>query len=138
MKHDYNNDTPQADRYAVLVNDKHAHKNTMLSHTHPAEEMGGRYAAEVHSTVVGRDNPIPEYTHAAPWSETQLSDEPPLGYAIDDQEPTGTHAEIQQSLENSNAPNVVVGDESTVPLSVVEGRRSSPFPAAVHQGRRIF
>jgi hypothetical protein len=102
--------------------------STFLDHTRPDLEMGGRFAAEAHHTVVGRDDPIPQYGHTAPWSETQLPDEMPLGYAIDDQEPVGTEAEIRESL-NSNAPSVAVGDESTVPLSVAKSEEMHRPPA---------
>jgi hypothetical protein len=122
-KQPFINDAPQSERYAVHVNDKHAHKNTMLSHTHPTEEYGGRYAAEVHSTIVGRDNPIPQYGHAASWSETQLPDEPPLGYAIDDQEPVGTEAEIQQSLN-------ALGDDHRSPVAKESEDDAAACPAS--------
>jgi hypothetical protein len=83
--------------------------STFLQFTHPEDEMGGRCKA-VHTHIVVGNIPVPNYPKASDWVSETLRDEPPLGLAIDDQEPVGTEAEIQASL-NSNAPAVAVGDD---------------------------
>jgi hypothetical protein len=131
------NEASQSDRYAVVVNDKHAHKNTMLSHTHPELEMGGRFAAVEKQTVVG-NSPIPNYGHAASWSETQLPDEPPTNYCINDMECVGTEAEIRESINAlGDASHVAKSEDDAAacpasPRSHFDGRSS--YPAAPIKG----
>jgi hypothetical protein len=137
MKHDYNNEASQADRYAVLVNDKRAHKNTVLSHTHPAEEMGGRFKAVHTQTVIGEQSQI-NYPAAAPWSMTTLPPEEPTGYDINSQEAVGTIQEVAASFGSATFPAALSEDDASPAASPrsphSEGRRSSSSPAASTKG----
>jgi hypothetical protein len=107
-----------------MNNQRRERGSTFLDHTHPDLDLGGRYRnLEPHSTV-GK-TPIPQYGHAAPWSETQLPDEPPLGIDINWQEPTGAEAEIQASIDalsddrsSASSPPIVAGEhEAHFPTS---------------------
>jgi hypothetical protein len=129
MKHDYNNEASQSDRYAVLVNDKHAHKNTMLSHTHDADKMGGRYKAVHNQTVIGSQEQI-QYPKASAWSCTSLPPEEPLGYEINSQEAVGTEAEIRASLGDVIRSPVAESNRSDLTSVASEGTRH-PAPASL-------
>jgi hypothetical protein len=111
------------------MNNQRREPNTFLSHTHPELEIGGRFAAEAKHTIIGRDNPIPKYTHAAPWAETQLPDEPPLGYAIDDQEAVGTLQEIEQ--------NLTTGATQHPPLPCLSEEAASPPATPPHSPHSV-
>jgi hypothetical protein len=69
--------------------------------------LSGRFAIVpgAEPSVSGR-KPFVEYPAAAPpWSGPQVGVEQPLGWSVEDQEPCGTHAEVEQSLRNA-APEV--------------------------------
>ena len=57
------------------------------------------------SYVSGSEQAVQYDIPSGPWSSdyARLADEPPLGYAIDAQEPVGTFAEVQASL-SANQP----------------------------------
>jgi hypothetical protein len=108
QRREFINDTSQAERRAALANDRRV--STYHQFKLPEEELGGRYRKLEPQTIVGSDNPIPSYTRAAPWSATQLPDEPPLGWSVEDQMPVGEPHEVEASL----------GDGSTFPTSVAD------------------
>jgi len=87
----------QEEKRDTLVNDRRVHKNTYFSHAHPDE--GGRFATSDKPPrfVVG-STPAPQYPAGPNWSDDPTGVEPPTGVAIDQMEPVGTHAEIEQSL----------------------------------------
>jgi hypothetical protein len=71
------------------------HKNTFFSHTHPDE--GGRFAVSDQPPrhVVG-STPVPRYSAGAQWTQDRGPETPSLGFSVDELEPTGTYAEVEQ------------------------------------------
>jgi hypothetical protein len=84
----------QIERRRVLANDHRVKEQsgTFLSHTHMDE--GGRFAQVTNAQVVGAD-PIPNYPAAAPHQRDPVPIEPPLGYRIDELEPSMAFVEAQ-------------------------------------------
>jgi hypothetical protein len=58
-------------------------------------ENKGRFSKP--ATVIGTEPPI--YPAASGWTQQDPGLEPVLGYSVEDQEPTGTQAEIQASKQ---------------------------------------
>jgi hypothetical protein len=129
-KEPFHNEASQSERYAVIVSESRQ-KNTLLSHTHDADEMGGRYKAVHEQTVVGRD-PV-NYPAAGAWSMTQLPDEPGLGYEINSQEAVGTEAEIRASLGGASFPAAQSEDGAA---ACPAPPRSPHSPQALVRGKR--
>jgi len=70
--------------------------------------LSGRFAIVpgAEPSVSGR-KPFVEYPAAAPpWSGPQVGVEQPLGWSVEDQEPTGTFEEIQRSAASSVFPSL--------------------------------
>jgi hypothetical protein len=67
-----------------------------------ADQVGGRFRKEVTTTV----NAVPQYPKlpaSSPWaSGFDQNVEPVLGYDVNAQEPTGTPAEVQASLNRAS------------------------------------
>ena len=89
-----------------------------------ALEARGRHATK--SNVVGAER-VPLYPAASgPWNDpVQVPDEPPLGYAIDSQEPVGEVFEIEASLREAS-PSVA----SLPPDGDVATARTTPSAGA--------
>jgi hypothetical protein len=89
-------------RRETLENDKKVREQGTTFHQFAeseANEPRGRWAATNEATVIG-EVPIPPYTAGANWCSDPCGDEPPLGYAIDEQlEPVGTPQEIEASIK---------------------------------------
>jgi hypothetical protein len=66
------------------------------------DTIGGRYAAETRTRVVGSASFKYPQLPGSSWGNqgAAVPPEPSLGVAIDEMEPTGTHAEIEQSLQS--------------------------------------
>lgn len=85
--------------------------------------LGGRFS--VGGEVTG-SSPITRYPAAsAPWSGPQVGLEEPLGYSVEDQEPTGTFEEIQASRASgasrlSSFPDDATGEAPATPQSARE------------------
>src|SRR5262245_17680492 len=68
------------------------------------DDRGGRFAAQSKITVVGT-TPIsyPRQPESSPANQAAMSPpEPPLGYSVNDQEPTGEKFEIEASLRETS------------------------------------
>jgi hypothetical protein len=91
----------QEEKRNTLANDRRVHKNTYFSHAHPDE--GGRFAVsdQPRRHVVG-STPMPQYPiqPGGAWSNqaAAVPPEPSLGFSVNELEPLGTRAEIEQSL----------------------------------------
>jgi hypothetical protein len=94
------NDSSQAERRAILRNEREVGTYHAFA-TSEAGTIGGRFAAEAKQRVTGA-TPAPQYPAlpdgAFPNQAAAVPLEPSLGVAIDQMEPTGTYAEIEQSL----------------------------------------
>jgi hypothetical protein len=90
----YQNDTPQAERRAVLKSDRDA-RDTMYARAQvdTDAELGGRWARPPTTVVCGASYPAASASHADP---TGL--EPPLGWDVNSQEPVGEFAEVERSI----------------------------------------
>ena len=75
------------ERRRTLENERRIREQTgtYLSHTH--SDLGGRYAQIQPENVVGQ-SAVPQYPAASSSWQIQLPDEPPLGYRIDDLNPS--------------------------------------------------
>jgi hypothetical protein len=88
----------------------------------------GRWTARERSTVIGSE-PVtyPKLPDASPWANNPVGQEPPLGFSIDALEPTGTHVEVEQSLQalgEAGCPSSGEPDDGVdAPLSPAPGER---------------
>jgi hypothetical protein len=83
----------QAERRATLENDlrvreqsRNGETGTYLSHTH-IDDAGGRFAQVNAATIVGQA-PVPKYPAARAHQSDPLGAEPPLGFSVNDLEPS--------------------------------------------------
>ena len=118
----------QEDRRAYLENEKllrekaaeERRASTYLAHAlFDAEAIGGRFAAVGKASVTGA-SPTQTVLPAPSWAGQDLMDEPPTGYEIDAQEPTGSLAEqaiAQQILDQRSAALPADGGPADVPAS---------------------
>jgi hypothetical protein len=83
----------------------------------------GRFTAQSKSAVTGAD-PVPTYPvlpASSPFHHDPVGHEPPLGFDVNALEPTGTHVEVEQSLQalgeagspSSGQPDGGAGSSST-------------------------
>ena len=94
------NPATQAERRAILKNDRDATTFHRLAQIDLQLE-GGRFA-----NVTGAAQTV-DYPRLpnGPWSDgPRVPDEPPLGYRVDDLEPTGEAREVAASLAVAEAP----------------------------------
>jgi hypothetical protein len=84
------------------------------------DDLGGRYA-------VSSDYPAQPET--SPWANAPNLPEPPLGYAIDAQEPVGNFHEIQASID-------ALGDGNDPSQPVPAGESDRPLPSVTENDRR--
>jgi hypothetical protein len=94
----FNNDSTPAERRRVV---RETGASTYADHVY--DDTGGRYRKQTPSTITGAQ-PVVEYPAqpaGSPWAGEQAV-EPALGYDVNAQEPTGTHAEIQASICESD------------------------------------
>jgi hypothetical protein len=105
----------QAEKRAVHENDRSVREPTTYSALAEISDPapGGRFAVDARKPA----NAVPRQPANSPWHADPTGVEPPLGYAIDDQEPTGTAAEIAASraaLGASGEPATVVAPEDVL------------------------
>ena len=64
------------------------------------DDRGGRFAVLDKPAVTG-SSPTPSVPamDSGPWARSELPDEPPIGYSVDEQEPTGEMFEQAASKE---------------------------------------
>jgi hypothetical protein len=66
-----------------------------------SEDIGGRFKKVAPMSVVGA-TPVPEYPRqpeGSPWSQQWPNDPDPLGYSVEDSEPVGSEAEIEEAAQ---------------------------------------
>jgi hypothetical protein len=101
----YNNGTPQAERRQVLENDRKA--STYFAHAQADAELdlGGRFKAVHTTTFTGADPTVavPQQPLGSHWHCDPCGQEPPLGYRVDDFEPTGEKFEVAASMAGDAA-----------------------------------
>jgi hypothetical protein len=103
-------DVSQAEKRAVLRNDAavraNANRNgetgTYLSHTH-IDDAGGRFAAVNAATIVGQ-TPAPKYPAASAHQADPVGIEPPLGFSVNDLEPSAHPVAAEQTGDPADAP----------------------------------
>jgi hypothetical protein len=104
----YTNTISQAERAAILKND--LRQNTLLGRA--ASELfmeeRGRFAKP---SVVIADAGAPTYPSAAPWTQSHVPDEPPLGFDVNAIEPVGEHFELEIEIERSRASSVAASHD---------------------------
>jgi len=69
--------------------------------------LSGRFAADGMVSGTAPTTDYPRLPSSSPWSGPQPGPEPPLGFAIDAQEPVGEAHEVAASLAEARAPTVV-------------------------------
>jgi hypothetical protein len=99
----FHNPASQAERREVLENDTY-HRRAQ----NQADDAGGRFAKITPTTVTGV-TPTPQYPQlpaSSPWaSGFDQNVEPALGFDVNAQEPTGTPAEVEASLNRASEEN---------------------------------
>src|SRR5258708_40202925 len=106
-----NPDITQKEKRAILENDRLVRKGTYFGVAAADADMekGGRYAALNKPSVTGADPSVAGYWGArypaqppnSPWAKDHYPPEPPLGFSVEDQAPTGEWHEVQKSLSSS-------------------------------------
>ena len=97
----FNNNSSWADKVEVHYNERKT--STYFTQARIAQELeapGGRFAEVERPMMVGAE-PVPAYPGSGgPWNDPfiRMMHEPPTGFAVDAQEPTGTAQEIERSL----------------------------------------
>ena len=123
---DFKNDSTQAERRRLLTNDR-PQTSSLLDHVEP--EGGGRFAELARRdagkpTVVGA-TPSVQYPAGPGWTRDEVPQEPPLGFCVNDLEPTGEPFEVERSLTklaaSPGAPSV-----SSSTASVETGDAANP------------
>jgi hypothetical protein len=120
----YQNDTPQSERRAVLKSDRDAKASTYLDHAIANADagLGGRWAKPAPTQVIC-GAAYPRQSPNSPWSHGHaVPAEEPLGFAIDAMEPVGEPHEVERSIERSSAagsPSAADGDSTVTPHTVV-------------------
>jgi hypothetical protein len=91
----FNNDASQAERKRVLENDRKVSSYMAHATANVDEDRGGRYAATGSSPTVTGATPIsyPTQPSHSPWHHDPISDEPPLGYSVEDHDAVGEQHE---------------------------------------------
>ena len=112
-------DISQKEKRAVLDNDRKVQGGTYFSHGKAAAEdtLGGRFAVTNRAQVTGATPyNFPRISESSVWAiPDRVGTEPPLGYAIDELEPTGEIFEQEQSMQTTSSP-AASGDD-VAPLS---------------------
>jgi hypothetical protein len=110
----YWNDISQKEVREVLANDRDCLHSRAQADADLLNQ--GRFAKEVATTVTGQQSPSSQYPmqpENSPWASNPV---PPgdaldkLGFDINEQEPVGSHAEIERSLPLADADPETVAD----------------------------
>ena len=100
--HDFRNDSDQSERQRV-------ERDTYLTRAQSDADLTsqGHFKRET-ATRVTSVPVYPSLPSSSPWSNGfDVNAEPPLGVDVNAMEPTGTHAEVQASIEPALIPPVV-------------------------------
>jgi hypothetical protein len=110
----FQNSSSQAERRRVLELER---ATTLLEQAKISEALDSQRSK---SLVVGTEQAVQYPAGSGPWSPgywANVPDEPPLGYAINEQEPVGTPAEVARSLQDLAAPTAPAPSEPQHPRS---------------------
>jgi hypothetical protein len=93
-------DIPQSERRRIMLEERRGRTYQGHAIVSADEDRGGRYANAGNSTTVVGARPIsyPQQPATSPFACDPVGPEPPLGYAIDAQEPVG------EMFERTSAP----------------------------------
>jgi hypothetical protein len=102
---DLKNDRTQAERRAVLKNDRAPTTYHQLAGVDQALEGGGRFGKVEYISGSEPSSQYPRLPALSPWSGSgDVGLEPPTGVAIDAMEAVGTPAEVSASLSQFAEP----------------------------------
>jgi hypothetical protein len=123
-------------RREVLENDRKVREQqqagTFFSHTHPEDEVGGRFARVSPMTIVGA-TPIPKYPQlpSGPWSGSDpVGQEPPTGVAIDYMRPLEPSMVGASSVEATGPTSA----DAPSPSSLGDEQRDDVGPSSPQKG----
>src|SRR5262245_23373298 len=94
-------DVPEIVRRIAAAQERRG--RTYLGQTQDLDDMGGRFARVVRTTVTGTE-PITRYPNQpvdSPWHADPIGTEPPLGVSVDAIEPVGELHERFQDVSSS-------------------------------------
>jgi hypothetical protein len=122
----FQNSASQAERRRMLQLER---ASTLLEQAKISETLD---SVRMKSTVTGTAPTVDYPAGSGPWSGNYWQDgpEPPLGYAINEQEPVGTPAEVERSLEDLAAPTAPAPSEPQHPRSDALLRSGAAIPPA--------
>jgi len=109
----------QAERRRVMLEERKASTYLAQAQASIGDELGGRFAQSGSSATVIGSSPI-SYPQQPSTSPAMMPVEPPLGYAIDGQEPVGEKFEVERSRNAST--QVGVGGGPTQASGTTDGR----------------
>ena len=104
----------QAERRRIMSEQRRM--QTYSGHALDGEpELGGRFK-KVNTTTVTGTGPGPSYPRipSGPWAKNEMPDEPPLGYSVEEHEPTGELHEQRASTGTVEGGPVARNDPSHV------------------------
>jgi hypothetical protein len=134
----FHNSASQAERRRMLELER---ASTLLEQAKISEALDSQRSK---SLVVGTEPTIQYPPASGPWTSgwANVPDEPPLGYEINEQEPVGTPAEVERSLQAMapTSPAMGSGTGTASPSSVVErdvGAALPPTPKAADRPIRF-
>jgi hypothetical protein len=119
----------QAERRKVIENDRKV-MSSYLDHARASadDERGGKFGAAAPTRTVIGTAPIayPQQPSTSPSNQmAMMPDEPPLGYSVNDQEPTGEAFEVAASIGTSPAAEDVADVGGGLPQAA-SGRPATP------------
>jgi hypothetical protein len=122
------------EREEVLRNDQKVQQaSTFFQHAQSSidDEAGGRFAKVNPSTVIG-SMPLPQYPRAAtPFQSDPVGLEPPLGYSVEDLEPTGVTA--YAPVEPGGPADAPSHGSGVPPHGAAMSERAGPSPLSEEQ-----
>jgi hypothetical protein len=127
-------DISQSERRKVMESDRLARKAStyhQLAEASANDLAGGRFAQSSPKQRVIGSSPIsyPELPENSPWAKDPMPPEPPLGWSVNDLEPTGEVWEIEKSqgeASSMKAADDAAGDRS-IPVSARGGPVTQKF-----------
>ena len=125
----------EAERRKIMESDRLARRASTyhaLADAAANELSGGRYAQSANRQTVIGSSPIsyPAQPENSPWAKDPMPQEPPLGWSVEDMEPTGEPFELERSRETSSAMAASQVDDAG-PGSKEVGSRPSTFKRGI-------
>ena len=103
----------QAERRRIMLEERKGSYHSVAAGS-ADDERRGRFAVAGNNTTVVGASPIsyPQQPSTSPWHRDPVGTEPPLGYSVEQQEPTGEKFEIEKGTPASRVHAAGVGDGS--------------------------